>query len=72
MRNPQNGNHGVCPNCGTALLPDMFIEEETVVDPRYHTLYKTGRRRTACNCLYCPMCGKKETVDDEYLAGPWR
>lgn len=72
MRNPDKGDHGVCPVCGYALQPEMFTEEETRVDPYTHALHKTGRVRRACNYLFCPNCGKKEAVDDDYFAEPWR
>lgn len=59
---------GFCTLCNVPLLPDVFLEEE--YKGQTGAPYKTGRKRWAVNCLYCPVCNKKYTVDDSF-DGPW-
>ena len=61
---------GTCSSCGENLKPVWFVEEETIVDPIFHTLIHTGRTRRAVDYLECPYCGCKECVDDSF-DGPW-
>lgn len=63
-----NTIYGNCERCGAALEPVFFTEEETKTV--YGSLIKTGRTRKACSHLECPVCGKKECVDDTF-DGPW-
>ena len=58
-----------CRKCGEEMTPIMFKEEEYVTECGIS--YKTGRYRRACNYLLCEYCGNKETVDDDFMAGPW-
>ena len=56
-----------CPICGGRMFPVMFTEEER--DSHYML---TGRIRRACSHIECLDCGKKEAVDGDFLAEPWR
>lgn len=61
--------YGQCPECGADMEAVWFIDEE------YKTMqgmmYKTGRKRQAVDYLVCPVCYKRECVDDSF-DGPWR
>ena len=61
---------GTCSHCGNNLYPVWFIEEETVIDHRFHSIVKTGRKRRAVDYLECLCCGNKECVDDSFDE-PW-
>jgi hypothetical protein len=68
--NTADSIYGNCTICGGALEPVWFLE------PEYKTfqgqLFKTGRKRMAVNYLQCMCCLKKESVDDDFCAGPWQ
>ena len=57
-----------CPHCGNQMAPVYFTEEETKI--KNGVLYKTGRKRRAVSHIECPICFKKECVDDTF-DGPW-
>ena len=61
-------HYGYCSECDAPMLPVWFTEyeEETIGGYRH----KTGRKREACDYLYCPICGTRECVDDSF-DGPW-
>lgn len=60
---------GKCRSCGTSLEPVWFkkTEYQTVEGRRS----RTGRMRTACSHLVCPICMTNECVDDSF-DGPWK
>lgn len=58
-----------CSRCGARMLPVWFEEEEEKVENGYR--YKTKRKRKALSHLECPLCYKKECVDDSFDQ-PWR
>lgn len=60
--------YGECSECGDALKPVWFIEEEETVT--YGVRTKTGRKRKACSHLLCESCGNTECVDDSF-DGSW-
>lgn len=64
-------NYGVC-ECGSALMPIWFTEEEyeSISYSGGSMSVRTGRKRHAVSHLECPMCGRKECVDDSF-DGPW-
>ena len=51
------------------------MEAVWFIDEEYKTMqgmmYKTGRKRQAVDYLVCPVCYKRECVDDSF-DGPWR
>ena len=55
-----------CPNCGEKMSPVYFMDEE--FDEH---MIKTGRKRLTVNYLLCEYCGKKEIVDDSFMAHEW-
>ena len=64
----RNMEYGKCSSCGSSLQPVWFEEEERKVV--HGSLIATGRKRTACSHLECPVCLKKEAVDDTF-DGEW-
>ena len=62
-----NKRYGQC-ECGGALYPIFFTEEETVV--QHGVMCRTGRKRRAVSCLVCEECLRSYTVDDTF-DGPW-
>ena len=62
-----NKCYGQC-ECGGALYPIFFTEEETVV--QHGVMCRTGRKRRAVSCLVCEECLRSYTVDDTF-DGPW-
>lgn len=57
--------YGICSRCERDLEPVWFEEEE------FKRGRPTGRTRRACSHLECPVCLKKECIDDTF-DGPWR
>lgn len=60
--------YGSCTRCGNALIPIWFEEREIKITKG--ALIETGRKRTACSHLECPVCSRKESVDDTF-DGRW-
>lgn len=66
--------YGGCPHCGTDLEAVWFVEYEYAYQtlPGCKTIeYKTGRKRDNIDYLVCPVCGKREVIDDSF-ASSWR
>ena len=63
-------NYGFCSKCNYPLSATFFEQEE------YKTvqgiMIPTGRKKIACNYLYCEFCGTKETVDDTFYSEWYR
>ena len=62
---------GIC-ECGYALAPVWFIEEEEE-ESRFAgeiVKFKTGRKRKAVDALICMSCLREYPVDDSF-DGPW-
>lgn len=61
--------YGECSNCGAELEAVWFTEYEYKTNQGI--MYKTGRKRRAVDYLICPICMRKECVDDSF-DGPWQ
>ena len=59
-----------CPDCGGELEVVWYTEYEERVKYGIRTL--TGRTRLNANYLECTECMKKQSVDDETFAHPWK
>lgn len=59
-----SNKYGRC-SCSADLEP-VWCEEKEWINGAY-----TGRIRSNVNYLICPVCLKKQCVDDSF-AGPWR
>lgn len=59
---------GKCVNCDTEMIPIWFKEDEYIINNGRRI--KSGRTRTACSHLECPICLNKECVDDTFDM-PW-
>ena len=66
---PDSSKYGVCDECGGALRPVHFTDEEYIVDAYGH-LIRTGRKRNAVSHLVCERCLTNVCVDDSF-DGPW-
>ena len=62
-----------CSYCGASLDPVWFTEHEyeSIKIGSITTAVRTGRKRYNIDFLECPVCGKKEIVDDSF-ATDWR
>lgn len=59
-----DNKYGKCVNCNIEMKPIWFKEDEYVIKDGIRV--RTGRTRSACSHLECPMCGKRECVDDSF------
>ena len=67
MYNPES-RFPTCPDCHIKMIPIWFQDEE--IKFYQGSMYKTGRKRTACSHFECINCFHKECVDDTF-DGEW-